>query len=367
MNIWICILILFLMLAGVYTVFDLVWFYRWSARFIRSPFRIILEAIIMIGLPITFLGLFDWGLENECCTESATFSPDHRVTIYTWIGLAILAYFLSVYRTSIYPPIAELILNAVLLIGATLNILIAIHIQLPFLYIANIPIGILLLTICLKNHRMIQKEYNTIRQTQSESMYQLIFEILNSHALVKYPILYVLCIPLIVVVSAILLIFGQRVDSIIASFTETYKHGFSQINHLCDNVHCGGHYLCSVAANGNRKWVKPIRWGIRHGGLILCNRQLLVANAFEDWVYQLHPSSHKIIRKQYDKIGDLIKKDGHLFEKKWICNLIYLLMKPLEWIFLLCLYTFVRRPENLIHSQYIAAKDRLAIRQKNGL
>ena len=46
---------------------------------------------------------------------------------------------------------------------------------------------------------------------------------------------------------------------------------------------CGGHYLCSVAAKGHTQIVKPERFGVRNGGRIICNRQLLISNAFEDF------------------------------------------------------------------------------------
>ncbi|WP_394334798.1 DUF6688 family protein [Niastella vici] len=37
-----------------------------------------------------------------------------------------------------------------------------------------------------------------------------------------------------------------------------------------------------------------------------------------------------------------------------MCDVVYLLMKPAEWLFLLTLYTFDRKPENRIAKQYIS-------------
>ena len=110
-----------------------------------------------------------------------------------------------------------------------------------------------------------------------------------------------------------------------------------------------GHYLCTVAACGNEKLVKPIRAGKRHGQLIVVNRQLLVANAFEDLLKEKTPNFHKIVRGTYDKIGLPISKYINSKEKS---NIVYILMKPLEWLFLIVLYTFDKNPENRISIQY---------------
>lgn len=110
-----------------------------------------------------------------------------------------------------------------------------------------------------------------------------------------------------------------------------------------------GHYLCTVAAKGHPKLVKPIRMGIRRGAFIPVNRQLLFANAFENLLEQYIPNVHKTIRVFYDKYGYPISK--HI-NTKWSADLVYILMKPLEWIFLIVLYTVDKNPENRIHLQY---------------
>ena len=45
-------------------------------------------------------------------------------------------------------------------------------------------------------------------------------------------------------------------------------------NPLCENVMCGGHFLCSVGANGHEKIVRPQRIGYRNGNLIICRNQV---------------------------------------------------------------------------------------------
>ncbi len=176
--------------------------------------------------------------------------------------------------------------------------------------------------------------------------------ILKQNAWSQYPIFLFLCIPILVLIACLLLVFGQEPDSMIRAFTDTYKHGFSQWDYKCDNVDCGGHYLCSVAAQGHSQVVKPIRYGHRNGGLIICNRQLLISNAFEEMIMQRFPKSHKVIRKNYDIIGNQVKRHYHLFSIKWISDLVYIFMKPLEWMFLISLYLFEHNPESKIAQQY---------------
>ncbi len=168
-----------------------------------------------------------------------------------------------------------------------------------------------------------------------------------------YPVLIIICLPVILVVTAILLLFGQQPDSSIRAFTETYKHGFSQWDYMCDNVQCGGHFLCSVAAQGHPNIVRPKRLGVRHGKFIICNRQLLIANAFEDIIMEQFPYLHRLIRRNYNRIGDLIHRYYYWFENKYVSDTIYYLMKPLEWCFWIYLYLTDRQPENRIARQYL--------------
>ncbi|UOE94813.1 DUF6688 family protein [Alkalihalobacillus sp. LMS39] len=76
---------------------------------------------------------------------------------------------------------------------------------------------------------------------------------------------------------------------------------------------------------------------------------MLVANAFENILEQYVPRAHKVIRAVYDKYGYPISRHIH---SKWSADIVYLLMKPLEILFLIVLYTVDRNPENRIHVQY---------------
>lgn len=115
-------------------------------------------------------------------------------------------------------------------------------------------------------------------------------------------------------------------------------------------VEYDAHYLCTVSLQGHRGLVKPIRYGIRRGSRIVVNRQLCVANAFEQLLEERIPRFHKAVRHFYDTYGYPISK---WITNPWSADVVYLLMKPLEWIFVMFLYLFDEKPENRIASQYL--------------
>lgn len=75
----------------------------------------------------------------------------------------------------------------------------------------------------------------------------------------------------------------------------------------------------------------------------------MIANAFEELIQDKSPRFHRWIRSNYDKYGYPLSKK---INSKRGANLTYILMKPLEWIFLLVLYTFSAKPEAKINRQY---------------
>ena len=156
--------------------------------------------------------------------------------------------------------------------------------------------------------------------------------------------------PALILIQLILVLFGQRPDSFIRVFLDTSSFHYSRIPAPPPEVVEGdGHYLCTVSAAGHRKLVKPIRAGIRRGSRIVVNRQLLIANAFENILEEYTPNLHKAIRGFYDQYGYPLSRHIH---SKWSADLVYLIMKPLEWFFLIVLYTVDPKPENRINVQY---------------
>ncbi len=349
-------------LPAVLTLIDLIRVIAFKKRLFPRILSRILEFISVLVFPIFFLATFDFRMENDCCTDSAVFAPEHRLTIYCWIALCIIAFLYVSYRRRLAPPLLEVIVNALLLIGIVLNIVIAFQVIQPLWIIGNAPIILLFTSYLFLNQYQLLNELqeNTYNLDAIPTLYA--WKLLTAVPIVKFPLLLVACLPLVFLLTAILLLFGQKPNSVIQAFTQTYKHGFSELDHLCENVQCGGHYLCSVAANGHEHVVHPQRLGIRNKAFIICNRQLLVSNAFEEWVQEHFPKPHRIIRGQYNRVGNVIHKYYELFEIKWISDLIYFLMKPLEWFFLLVLYLFDRTPEDRIAQQYLSKSDRLGIK-----
>jgi hypothetical protein len=320
---------------------------------------LIVEMISIIIIPIIFLSIFDYKKGNDCCNDSAFFSPRHRDTLYILIALCIIAYGYSSFRKYLATPVIELVLNCFLIIGIILNIFIAIQAKEFIIWgVGNISIIALFLSQVYKNHQLILTEIANWDNKESSFLAKASITILRAKLFIKFPVLLIICLPLLLLISMLLLLVGQKPDSAIRAFTDTYKHGFSQLDYMCDNVTCGGHYLCSVAANGHPNVVKPERYGERNGSRIICNRQLLIANAFEELIEERFPFVHSVIRKKYNRVGNMVHRYYKIFNNKLFSDIIYFLMKPLEYFFLFVLYLFDRKPENRIALQYVNRTER---------
>jgi len=316
----------------------------------------ILDAIFIFILPLLYL-IVDEKV-NDCCGETATFSPNHRLTIYVFILLSVFSFFYSKYKKNILSPVLEVILNSMLLIGIVLNIFISKQLNSPLALAVNVPIIILFIFVLIENQKKLVEYLKTNEIGYNNFLEKISWKILESKPIKKIPLLFLACLPIITIITAMLILFGQKPDSIIRVFTDTYKHGFSQLDHLCIDAKCGGHYLCSIAANGHKKVVKPERLGVRNGNIIICNRQLLISNAFEELIEEKLPFFHKYIRTQYNKVGVVVHRYYDIFNIKIISDFIYFLMKPLELFFLLTLYIFDQKPENRIAKQYLKREER---------
>ncbi len=353
----------------VFIVVNFIYFLFKGKLLARKTIWKIIETLTAVVTPIAFLASMDLSYENECCTESAIFSPDHRIGIYLLLTVCIATFAISIFRTKVLPPISEFSINLFLMLGLVLNVLLSIQLNnnddgFFWVFFGNVPIIMLLLIKLTENHLRIKAYFNEHQIEQTSPLNNFALQILNLDAFYKFPILLMLLIPFLIILSMVLVLFGQKPDSMIRAFTDTYKHGFSQLDYMCDNVRCGGHFLCSVGANGHKQLVKPIRYGKRNGDRIICNRQLLISNAFEEMVQEFAPSFHKRIRNNYNKVGNIIHRYYGIFEIKIVSDLIYLFMKPLEWFFLFALYLFCEKPEDRIAMQYLSRQDRLAIKSK---
>jgi hypothetical protein len=155
-----------------------------------------------------------------------------------------------------------------------------------------------------------------------------------------------LAFPLLGMAIIVSLLFGQRPDDFIKAVTETADWTLSK---KIAPPPSGGHYLCTVAAQGHAQLVRPKRTGIRHGSIIVVNRQLCVANAFEQILEERTPRLHRMVRHFYDHCGFSLSQ--HI-KTRAAADIVYIVMKPLEWFFLLVLYLTTVNPEERIRGQY---------------
>lgn len=195
-------------------------------------------------------------------------------------------------------------------------------------------------------------EWNQKKDNVTKSFNNKYLEFLNQKMINAgyWPIsAFVLMWPILGIIICILVLFGQQPDNFIKAWTETSDWNLSH-RLAPQNVTYDEHYLCTVAAGGHASIVKPIRLGERHGHQVIVNRQLCVANAFEQILEERTPMFHKNIRHFYDTYGFPIAKIIH---STYMADMVYFIMKPLEWLFLIVIYFCDVNPENRIVVQYL--------------
>ena len=356
MTLYYYLMVVLLGLPALFAWLDFLKYLFTGETFYKSLTHVIETIIMLFALAVL---LMDLDAKNDCCGDSATFAPGHTLTITVLVLLSLGAYFYSSYRKTIAPPILEIVVNCLLIIGFLLDLVVGIQEISSVTWIfGNGPIATYFLIMLAQNHKKAMESLDEEAGIHDSRFISLCRKLIFLHPLAKMPILLVLCLPVLIVLVWVLLLFGQKPDSIIRAFTDTYKHGFSKLDYQCNGVVCGGHFLCTIAANGHRDLVRPIRMGIRADQPIKCNRQLLISNAFEELLEQHLPWLHRPVRNFYNKIGALIHRHYAALNHAWVSDCVYLLMKPLEWLFLLVLYLFDRHPENRIAQQYLHWDDR---------
>ncbi|WP_051538193.1 DUF6688 domain-containing protein [Butyrivibrio proteoclasticus] len=194
-------------------------------------------------------------------------------------------------------------------------------------------------------------EHSVDYYNKNDLMNSLNRKLANANTWPIYGLLFVL--PLLGIVLIILTLFGQTPDKAIRAFTETADWTLST-KIAPQDLDYDMHYLCTVAAGGHRDIVKPVRMGQRHGHRVVVNRQLMVANAFENVLEEHTPHFHRAVRNFYDKYGFPIS--NYIRFNKTACDATYFIMKPLEWIFVIVLYLVDANPENRIAVQYLPVK-----------
>jgi hypothetical protein len=279
-------------------------------------------------------------------------------TAYTlWILFA-MAYILSKHYKERLSPLLLLIVSSLMIMGLIFCTVICIHFS-PLNLIAIVPVlqvlflsPLFCILYLLKElnslSAFLRKAYAAKRTSGNSGSLSAFYKWLEKYNLGFA--LYILA-PITALIQAGLYIAGQKPDSLISQFTDSCGFLLS----YQQSCSCGGdHYLCSIAANGDKKLVKPIRMGLRQNAKILVNRQLLIANAFEHWLEEYTPRFHKLVRATYDSMNIPVNAWS---KQKRFANILYILMKPLEWLFLAWLYLMDKNPETRIAKQYLPKED----------
>lgn len=338
-----------------------------GSKILELIYMFFVVIICIVGFTFTIYGVEagqpltkyeNGGYENSY----SALSFEHMPTVLTFFILGLIAYaILSVFASKL-PPIIYAICCSFLIINVIFTVVYYIHTQTSYYdgagdvdnAIITLRIGLAFLSLLYVAKLKCSLNEFILRQRKLGIEYENRFLSFLHHICLQYykvtALWAIVLFPVLMAVQLILVIFGQQPDSFIRVFLDTSSFNYSKINPPPPIIISGdGHYLCTVSVKGHKKVVKPLRAGIRRGNRILVNRQLLVANAFENILEQYTPRLHKAVRYVYDKYGYPISK--HI-NSKLSADLIYIAMKPLELIFVLVLYTVDKDPENRINIQY---------------
>lgn len=289
--------------------------------------------------------VFPQQLHNSINSEYAW-----AVFIPTLLGFAGLLTLVTVKAEKLPPLLSALCIAAVTVMNVlqlvfAVQIILRVHNFELMLYVYHFNVFVLSMS-AVKDHLAQQIELLTNPNENAQSRSWLRCKIKK---ISQYNILIFACLFLyIAVLEIIFILTGQGADAVIKAFTDTADWTFSQQIPPPPKEY-KGHYLCTVAAGGHQKVVKPLRLGTRHGATIVVNRQLCIANAFEDYIHEKLPRFHRLIRGAYDKYGYPVSK--HITTPRR-ADTVYILMKPLERAFLIFLYLFDTKPEQRISRQY---------------
>ena len=308
----------------------------------------------LLLFPFTDINFADWTVTLYNTQKHTPIWTEGALTVLVLAAVGILGYlFLSCSRIVKVPPLIIVLEIAGMYLGMVqciLWILQVIQWDVIYLYLCLFPLNCILIGI--KVIRLKVLEWQREHPDQMKCFKNRHIQWLNEkfrRSDIWPAAAFLLMWPLLGIIICILLLFGQQPDSAIRAWTETSDWNLS-LQTAPQNIYYDEHYLCTVAAGGHRKVVKPIRMGVRHGHPVIVNRQLCVANAFEQILEERVPDLHRRIRNFYDRYGFPIAK---LIRSPYAADVVYFIMKPLEWVFLLVIYATDVKPENRIAVQYL--------------
>ena len=310
---------------------------------------------VKAGEPLTIHSGFD-------STTYQSFSSENTISILILTLLGIFAFFILKFFSKKLSPILYVLFSSLLILNIVFTIIYTIqvlgYLDGDFLDGNFYILGMLYCFITLSFFYLDELKNSLNLYIESELKNDRVYKNKLLFTLKKFTLSFknmaftwaIFIFPLALIIQFICILFGQTPTSFIDAFLNTSGYNFSTIPAPDPIIlEYDGHYLCTVSVKGHKKLVKPLRYGIRHGHKIMVNRQLLIANAFENVLEEYTPKLHKIIRNFYDKYGYPLSK--HI-NTKISADITYILMKPLEWIFLFVLYTVDNHPEDRINIQY---------------
>ena len=261
---------------------------------------------IFMFLASSFVGIKykDWNeriFPDEIHTPIAT---EMMLTICIFILVSILGYLvLRFVKINKLSPLALVLAMSALYIGAIvagLWIGQVFKIDAKNLILILFPLNVIVIFIKVIKDVIIKwnAEYkDNKRVLKDNKLINLCNKILNNA--LNWPWLaLVFMVPLLGILIGVLAVFGQAPDSVIKAFTETSEWNLST-KLPAQSLESNGHYLCTVAAGGHKEIVKPIRLGRRGGKYIVVNRQLCIANAFEQIIEEKAPKFHYLVTVSY--------------------------------------------------------------------
>lgn len=296
----------------------------------------------------------DW---TETLINSERHTPIFTQTYPTIIAIAAIA--LIGYLVLNYIPVgrlAPLVIvcsMAAMYLGAAVCVLWSVQIctDIEHLPLCLAPFNFILITVRTVQNKVLEWNPDTARNRK----YRYGWLDRCNGILVKatrWPVAaFFLMFPLLGILICLLALFGQEPDAVIKAWAQSSDWNLSQ-RVAPQNIYVDEHYLCTVAAGGHKKVVKPLRLGVRHGHPVIVNRQLCIANAFEQILEEKTPRLHRRVRCFYDTYGFPVARAIH---SPYIADAVYFLMKPLEWFFLIVIYCCDVNPENRIAVQYMGA------------
>jgi hypothetical protein len=348
---------------------------RRGARYAR---QLVVGALFLVALPV--FGLLLNAAADPCTTNQCdpNFRPLSSPEVYGLIPLhvvSVVAYFIHARRSESLGPRAEAVVGAALLAGVVLQLVLAVQFApaVPLIiFVITAPVltpyvsVFLFASAFLGRLRARGEETAAAIAARSAREAEEAARIAAGQAPVyrrpaepdapvegvahepSNPLHGLLGLPVLLGAHAVLnaAIFASPTGGV-DTFLHTCGYPLSQ---LAKPPPRDCHYLCTVAAQGSPGLVRPLRWGVRRGRPIVVNRQLALANAFEDLLHERWPAFGRFARRVYDALAFPLSQ--HL-TRRWMANALYLAMKPAELVFVVALLLFdPRDPEERVERMY---------------